>query len=158
MEVLDIQQIKALVFNPAFFQHLLTFWTMPVPAGVVGRPLVSAIRAFIHMAAQGGSSALTNCIKCFPLLDCHRVAAFICIAVLREYILYFWHAGTPLTGLNCLQDCQSDTPWFCLHADKHSLRKNLYVPEVVLYRGPQLHPPMHEKQNSDVKYALYQVW
>lgn len=47
----NLHSIKALVFNPAFFQQRLAFGAMPVPAGIVGRPLVSAIRAFIHMAA-----------------------------------------------------------------------------------------------------------
>jgi len=158
MKVLDIQQIKALVFNPAFFQQRLAFGAMPVPAGIVGRPLVSAIRTLIHMTAQSSGSALPYCMKCFPLLDCHRMVAFICIAVLGEYILYFWHINTPLKDSNCPQGCQSDTPWFCSHADKHSLRKSLYVPEAVLCRGPQLHPPMHEKRSSDVKYALYRAW
>ena len=35
VKVLDIQQIEALVFNPAFFQQRLTFGTMTVPAGVI---------------------------------------------------------------------------------------------------------------------------
>lgn len=97
MKVLDIQQIKALVFNPAFFQQRLAFGAMPVPAGIVGRPLVSAIRTLIHMTAQSSGSALPYCIKCFSLLDCHRVAAFICIAIFGKYILDFWHVDTPLT-------------------------------------------------------------
>ena len=97
MKVLDIQQIKALVFNPAFFQQRLAFGTMPVPAGIIGRPLVSAIRTRIHMTAQSSGSALSDCVKCFFLLGCHRMAAFICIAIFGKYILDFWHAGTPLT-------------------------------------------------------------
>ena len=97
MKVLDIQQIKALVFNPALFQQRLAFGAMPVPAGIVGRPLVSAIRTLIHMTAQSSGSALPYCIKRFPLLDCHRMAAFICFAIFGKYILDFWHTGTPLT-------------------------------------------------------------
>ena len=119
MKVLDVQQIKALVFNPTFFQQRLAFWAMPVPAGIVRRPLVSAIRTFIHMTAQRSGSALKYCLKSFSLLDCHRVAAFVCIAIFREYILNFRHTDTPLTGSAGLQGSASDTRWFWQYEDTY---------------------------------------
>ena len=80
LAILFVICLAAFLFG--VFQHLLAFRAMPIPAGIVGRPLVSAIRTFIHMTAQSGGSALTYCMKCFPLLDRHRVAVCICISIL----------------------------------------------------------------------------
>jgi hypothetical protein len=86
---LDIQQIVALVFNPAFFHEHLTFRAMSVPAGIVGRTLVSAFRAFIYMTAQSRCSAKLYRPESFLLLVSHGMTAFICVAIFAKHMLYF---------------------------------------------------------------------
>ena len=100
MKVLNIQQIEALVFNPAFFHEHLAFRAMPVPTGIVGWTLVSALRAFIHVAAQSRRPAKLYCPEIFLLLVSHGMTAFICISIFAKYILYFWHADTSLRAVS----------------------------------------------------------
>ena len=47
----NVEQIVALVFDPAFFQEGLAFWAVPVAARIVRGVPVSAMRTAIHMPA-----------------------------------------------------------------------------------------------------------
>lgn len=67
MKIAYIQQIGFLGIHPALFCERLTFGTVSVSAGIIGRPLVAARRAFIQVAAKSGCSTVEDVIHRFTL-------------------------------------------------------------------------------------------
>lgn len=83
------QSLKALV-DPLDFFEALTFWAVPVPAGVETQALESAmVPAGFEMASQGGSPATQDIPDDLALLRARRVALEVVIGVDSEDVGYF---------------------------------------------------------------------
>jgi hypothetical protein len=67
MEISNIQQIRLPRINPAFFCESLALWAVAIAAGIVGRPLISAVWALVQMPAEPGRPAVADCIPRFTL-------------------------------------------------------------------------------------------
>lgn len=96
MEISNVQEIGLLSVNPSLFGNRLAFWTMPVPAGVVGRFFISATWAVVHMTAELGSSATLDRIHGVILSKRQLMAFTVGCTMLCENILYLRHLHLPL--------------------------------------------------------------
>ncbi len=78
-----------MLVDPFFFREALTFRTMPVPAGIVGDPYISAVITGIYMRPQGGGPAVDNVPRSLPLDTAHPVFLSVRVHVPRKNILNF---------------------------------------------------------------------
>lgn len=82
-----VEQIFPLLVDPRFFCEALTFRAMPVPAGIVGDPHMSAVVAGICMRPQGGGSAVDDISRSLPLDSAYPVILNVRVHVPRKNIL-----------------------------------------------------------------------
>ena len=87
VEVRCVEQVFPLLVDPLFFCEALTFRTVPVPAGVVRNPHMSAVITVIYMRPQGGGSAVDDISRSLPLGTAHPMLLGISVDVPRENIL-----------------------------------------------------------------------
>ena len=85
MEVLNRQKVFASGLDPLFLLQGLAFWTMPVPAGVVGY-VHMATAIFIPMPAKGRSPAYLDGTHGAQMMKRHPVGPSIVFTVLTEDI------------------------------------------------------------------------
>ena len=62
MKIIEGQQICPSIIEPSFFNHCLTFGTVPVPAGVIGNSFKTAMVTLLNMAAKLSSTTNLNLV------------------------------------------------------------------------------------------------
>ena len=87
VEIRCVEKIFSLLVDPRFFCKTLAFRTMPVPAGIVGDPHMSAVIAGIYMRPQGGSPAVDDISRSLPLDTAHLAILNVRVHVPRKNIL-----------------------------------------------------------------------
>jgi hypothetical protein len=72
MEILNRQKLVMTSLYPFHFCQGLTLWTMPIPAGVVGKIHVITVIALDFVTTQGFRSTAFNMMGHFDLLRVRR--------------------------------------------------------------------------------------
>jgi hypothetical protein len=78
------QEFCLSVTQPFFFDKRLAFWTVPVPAGVVGILCETAFVTRFTMAPEYCGTAHFNMIHCFGLFRGQEVTPSIIFTILTE--------------------------------------------------------------------------
>ena len=87
MKIRRVKQVFPLLVDPLFFCKSLAFGAVPVPAGVVRNPHMSAVVTGIYVRAQSSCPAIDDVPHSFSLIVIHPMALNISADVLRENIL-----------------------------------------------------------------------
>ena len=107
VEVGDAEEFFLSCGEPALASLCLTLWTVPIPAGVIGNGLMTALRTLIDVAAQRGRSAASDRPQYTQLLVIQPGILFDeAVTLLAEYVGHL-HGRPGHFGLRSLRESGS---------------------------------------------------